>query len=306
MRRTENIGKAGLIKIAKNLISQKKELLVQVNNLRLEYQKLLDKDQPKIDEFQAQADNLAKEFKRLYAESQEAYSSGDGALAKSLSLEGRAIEAGCRAINSQANILRNELKSILNKIESLYKEVDELQNRASNNYKQAAAIRRTYVRSFGLSKVVSNDDIEEFLDGFPQKIFGKIESIKFEDKLTGNESATILGNHHWDEKLGKFEIEIYCPISENSLKATIAHEIGHTIFRNFMKGTQRWQWGKWYQESMKNKRFILIEDSGNREDDFCDCFIVFKVNPKRLEKFDKRRYDFIDKIYQKIERGETL
>lgn len=305
MKRIEETGKGGLIKIAKNLVAQKKELLGQVDNLQLEYQKLVGEHQPKIDKLQAKAEDLAKEFRRLYSESQEAYSSGDGASAKSLSVTGHSVEDRCKAINSQANVLRSELKAILNQIEKLRQKSRECQIQTDECYKQATEMRETYVRSFGLSKIVDNTDIEEFLDGFPQKIFGKIENIRFEDKLIGNESATIVGNHHWDEKSGKFEIKIYRHISENGLKRTIAHEIGHTIFRSFMKDIERWQWGEWYLESIKSKRFIFGKDSENREDDFCDYFIAFKMKPEKLIEFDQKRFDFIKKIYDNIEQGEN-
>jgi hypothetical protein len=307
MEKIEKTGKSSLIKSAKNLVSQKKELLTQIKDLQGKYQSLSVEYQPQINEFQTKAEDLAKEFRRLYSKSQEAYSSGDGASAKSLSLAGHALEEKCRAINNKTNVLRNELKSILNKIQLLRKKAGECQIQTNECYKQAATMRKTYVRGFGLSKIMSDDDVEEFLDEFPQKVFKKIESIKFKNKLVGNESATILGNHHWDEKLGKFEIDIYYHISENSfnLKETITHEIGHTIFRSFMKDIpDRWQWGEWYKESMRSKKFILREDPGGREEDFCDCFAQFKIDPEYLEKFDKQRYDFINKIYQDIKQRE--
>ncbi|MBI5401490.1 hypothetical protein HZB05_01530 [Candidatus Wolfebacteria bacterium] len=202
--------------------------------------------------------------------------------------------------------MRSELKAILNQIEKLRQKARECQIQADEHYKQVDAMRKTYVRSFGLSGITENTDVEEFLDEFPQKVFEKIESIKFEDKIIVNESDITFGNHHWDEKLDKFEIEIYCHISENDLKETIAHEIGHTIFWSFMKDTpDRWQWGNWYQESMKTKNFITGYDLGTREEDFCECFVQFKTNPKYLEKFDKQRYDFINKIYQGIGKEEN-
>lgn len=307
MKRTEKSGKGGLIKIANNLISQKKELLGQVDNLQSEYQKLLGEHQPQIDEFQAKAENLAKEFRRLYSESQEAYSSGDGASAKNLSLAGHSIEDRCKAINSQANVLRNELKSILGKIQLLRKKANDLQIQADSSYKQAAAMRETYVSRFGLSDITNDADVEKFLDGFSQKIFEKIQIIKFEDKVIISGSDITFGNHHLNEKSGKYEIEIYRHISENDLKETITHEIGHTIFRSFMKDIpDRWQWGNWYQESMRSKRFITLDDLGSREEDFCECFVKFKMNPEKLIEFDQKRFDFIRKIYDNIEQGETL
>lgn len=307
MEKTEKTGKSGLIKSAQNLIVKKQELSAQIRNLRLEYQKLSGKYQPQINELQIKAEDLAKEFRRLYSESKEAYSSGDGALAKSLSLTGYAVENRCRAINSQANFLRNELKAILKQIEKLRQKAEECQIQADKHYKQADEMRKTYVKSFGLSKIISDDDVEKFLDEFPQKIFEKILSIRFEDKVIINEPDVTFGNHDLDRKSGKFEIKIYQHTSEKDLKETIAHEIGHTIFRSFMKDIpDRWQWGNWYQESMKTKNFITGYDPGTREEDFCECFVQFKTNPKYLEKFDKRRYDFINKIYQDIEQGKNL
>ncbi len=317
MEEIKKRGKGDLLKAARQLFAQKKELLMQADNLQPTYQRLLSEHQPKIDKLQEQADDLANKFKQLYDESDEARSSDERALAISLSIRGREVEGRCEAINAQANVLRNELKAILDEMKSLRKKAKEAQIQIDDYCKRATVLRKTTsVRGFGFSGIMDNDDVEEFLDEFPQKIFEKIQSFKFNDQLIGDEDGTKLGNHHWNEKLKKYEIEIYREpfkdllpkkIIENRFKKTIAHEIAHTIFRKFMNDTpQRWQWGKWYEESIKRKSFVRGIDPDNREDDFCECFAEFKASPQLLKEYDQRRFDFISEIYHNLEHKENL
>jgi len=69
-----------------------------------------------------------------------------------------------------------------------------------------------------------------------------------------------------------------------------------------MNDETRWKWGEMYQISVVNKRFITPEATLSRAEDFCECFAMFKINSKRLEKFDEARYSFIKKVYSDLER----
>lgn len=302
--KTEKTGKGGLIKIAKDLISQKKELLDQEKNLQLEYRELSEKYQPKIDEFQARAEELAKEFRRLYSESQEAYSSGDGASAKNLSLAGHSIEDRCKAINSQANVLRNELKSILGKIQLLRKKANDLQIQADSSYKQAGAMRKTRINNFGFSGIMTNDETEELLDKLPQVVFNDIGSIEYiNQEGMGKWGNLILGGIEIDVKTRKKVIKIFKhDLSlEDDIKRTIIHEVSHLIFERHLTIRDRQVWQGLYENS-EDRNFVSSYAIRSVEEDFCESFAWFRTTPYKLENKSEAKYNFIKDFQKKLER----
>ena len=204
----ENFGKVELLRKSRELHTKRQALISQAKILKSEYKTLLEEFQPRIDNLQSIANNLAPEFKRLYKESQEVYSEGDGASAKILSIQGHAVQDKCEAVNAETNAMRAQLKNILNQIGNFHKKAEDLETQSGNYREEAEALRPTPVRGFNASKIINNEEIEEFLDEFPQKIFKEIESIRFSDNVSGNSFEMRLGISHKDRRTNKSVITI--------------------------------------------------------------------------------------------------
>jgi len=296
--------KRGFFEEIEFLKREKRKIADEIRILKRRYSVLLEEYQPLIDDLQEQADQLASRFRTLYRESQEAYLSGDGALAKALSIEGHYLQNECEALNEQANAMRKELRAILDEIENKSQRLEEIRARIRG-------MPRPSIRGFEKSGIFDNQDVQRFLNNFPAKIFQVIDSVRYEHVFYRDRNDARVGSLHWNFRTGKAVIDIYWHPSEEisleddtkrgDLKRTIAHEIGHIVFEKFMADTERWQWGEWYMESRQKGAFISPEAEPGRGDDFSECFAVFMINPRKLEKFDLRRYNFIKEIYFRLE-----
>jgi len=301
MKEKKRIGKATLIKTAREINSRKRELLKEAENLKKEYQRFRNQYQPQIDNLKFQADKLAEEFRRLYREASEAYASDQKALAKSLSVQGHVIQEQCEALNAQANALRTELKNLIDQINVLFQKAKESEKQAEDCRIKARELRQTSVYDFEKSRIINDEEIEEILDEFPRKVFKKIKLMKFSEKIfwTSKSGETIvlsMGMVNWD-KDNKAIIEIGKQSSKERFKEVVAHEIGHVVYEELLD-EQKAEWYSWHEETNK---FISPEAIENEKEDFAECFRLFKLNPNELEKKDFSKSNFVREIYLKLE-----
>lgn len=293
-------GKASLLKKEKNAKLKALNLRNKAKILEESYTALEAELRPEIDKFTHQADEIAPDFRRLYRESQDAYESKARATAKSLSIQGHIIENRCRSLNNQANILRSRLRELRDRIDELYLKAKKAETKAEEYRLKAEDLRATVIKNFTKS-VISNEEIEEFLDEFPQKIFKHISSVQYyyKEPLFGTE--IFLGQAPIDPKTGKTNIIIFSHDNKNKLKETLSHEIGHVVFRKVMNDAQRWEWGLLCGERLEKRlKFVTDYAAAGREDNFCECFAYFKTRPSELLKKFEKEYDFIKNIYSKI------
>lgn len=293
--------KAELIKKSERARSKALQLKHEEQALEKSYKNLLLELQPQIDELQNQAEQLVPKFRNLYRASQEAYSDQDGALAKSLSRQGHGIEDSCKAINSRANELRKRLKNEYDKINKIQQEAKQLGKLVVEYKSKADALRKTKVTDFTDSAPMTEHEVEKFLDEFPQNMFTNIDSVKYFDEIVINEDRRCLGGQtSWTKKTNKATIKIYQHDDKQILKETITHEIGHSVFRNIMSEKQRLTWGSLNWKRLPSDDFITPYASESREDDFCECFVCYKLQPDKLEKLYNVEYIYIDKLYKSL------
>lgn len=310
MKKLEKYLKGNLIRKTDELISQKKQLVSECQRLRNDYNTKSTEIQPQIDKLQEKANQLAAKFRKLYAESQKAYQENEKSLAKGLSIEGKAIQSKCESLNNESNALRDILKDLLDNINKTTKNISNLQNQINENKRIISLSRQIKVDNFGSTELFSNKYIEEILDLFPDTILNHIHKITYNDRFIGNFTETKLGQSHYNTVTKKYEISIFqnpfwrlmTPNEINyNLISTIAHEIGHVLFRATLTEVLRWQWGELYIVNMKKNKFINGIDLGSREEEFCECFILYKLDPKQLKKFDLQLYLFIHIIHKGLE-----
>lgn len=292
--------KAELLKKSEKARAKVLQLKHKEQALEKSYENLLLELQPQIDKLQNQAEELGPKFRNLYRASQEAYSDQDGALAKSLSIQGHEIEDSCRAINNRANELRKRLKNKYDKINKMHQEAEQSEKLVVEYKSKADALRKTKVTNFTDSKVMTEYEVEEFLDEFPQKIFNNIDSIRYFDEIVIEEDGICFGKTTWNKETNKATIDIFKHTNKTFLRETITHEIGHCIFLSLMNEEQRLGWGSLYKQRFFSKDFITKCASESRGEDFCECFICYKLQPDKLEKLYNVEYDFIDKLYNSL------
>jgi chromosome segregation ATPase len=310
-----NISKSELLRKSKELFSERQNLIVQARSLKAEYQRLFREFQPEIDDLQSQADKLANEFRELYRRSQQAYLEDNRALAKSLSIQGHAVQEQCEALNAKANARRDQLKNLQGQIDDLYLRADGLKEEAKKCREKAEELRKTYIRGFEDSEIINNEDIEEFLDGFSQRIFKEVKKIEYTENLFWESKIRKIkvvsrGMTIWD-KNNKAIIKIGKQLKEKSIKKAqgfkkaIAHEIGHIVYRRFLTDEQKAEWFVWYAEDLEKGRFISEYALENEEEDFAESFRFFKLEPEMLQNYDERRYNLIKEVVEELEDEKT-
>lgn len=249
---------------------------------------------------------MALQFKNLYQKSQEAYSEGEKALAKDLATEGHTVQDKCEALNKEANKLRGELKTILDKIKFLQKKREDLKLRISKYQQEKRKIRVAKIRGFHLSEI-SPIEIEIFLDEFSQKLVEKIEEIKYIDIIKYIDklhTKRLLGHCNFVPETEKFVIRIFKHTGKTrekikkAIKETITHEIGHVLYR-YLTAEEELEWRKLWWNNISNKKKFISGYKWSPRQDFAECFVIFKFNPRKLKK-DIIRYNFIKKVYFSI------
>lgn len=298
--------KSEVLKQSRQALSERNKILKTAKDLEDQYTKLAEKYQPEIDQLQQQADALAQKFKSLYQEASDAYNSGDRASAKSLSVQGHNVEDECKSLNQKANARREELKRLQNTITQLYEQSRSLKLQADDCRRQAQQIRSTMVVNFQVSGVTSEEEIEGFLDQFPEKIFKNLEFVTYVHEQLFEETGTtktpsrgftVLGSKGKDTiRIGKQSGKTDNIRRKNTLE-TIAHEIGHVVYRKFLTDDQKATWYSWDAEA---KDWIDKYAFMNDEESFAQSLGIFKTQPKRLKKFNEKMYTFINEIHSKL------
>jgi chromosome segregation ATPase len=310
-----NISKSELLRKSKELFSERQNLIVQARSLKAEYQRLFREFQPEIDDLQSQADKLANEFRELYRRSQQAYLEDNRALAKSLSIQGHAVQEQCEALNAKANARRDQLKNLQGQIDDLCLRADGLKEEAKKCREKAEELRKTYIRGFEDSEIIDNEDIEEFLDGFSQRIFKEVKKIEYEENL------------FWESKIRKIKVASRGMVIEDKnnktvikigdqpeeenversqkFKEAITHEIGHIIYRRFLTDKQKAEWFVWHTQDSAKMKFISKYSLENEEEDFAENFRMFILEPEGLQNYDERRYNLIKEVMEELEDEKT-
>jgi prefoldin subunit 5 len=307
------MGKLDLLVLKEKIEQAKQEARKRKDAARkanAEYAALREELQPQIDEMSEIADKLAQEFRRLYREAQDAYAMKRGADAKAFSQRGRMIESKCKELNGQISELREELKEAYQKYKELYGEAEEYELKAKEYENDARALRNVPVEGFTGNGLMSDTEVENFLNEFPLAVFSKITEISYFNEVHIEEDGKrCLGKTismveaSAMPMIDDAEIAIYRNDSKPQLKHTIAHEIGHAVFLGFMDGLQRRRWGELYEARRKMGKEGLVTDYAGTsvEEGFSEWFASFKLEPEELKKFDEKGYTFINSLHRSLQ-----
>ena len=302
----------------------KAELLVRLRHLRdeiqraneradackREYETLVEKYQPELDRLSEKASSLAEEFKSLYRQSQAAFGEGDGELAKELSVKGHEIQDECEAQNARANRLREMLREARSQMMQEFSAIKRASEDIKNTQCLLSECRSTIVKGFRYCEYLSDHVVETCLDSLPQIIFASIGAIQFASGIRGDQERVQIGSTVRNLRSkdpvvitlfphphfpGRSDEEI-----STTYKMTLMHEIGHVVFERMMTDTQRFMWGRIFEERFRDKHFITEGARESRGEDFCECFVIFVLDEKRLLRFDEQRYMFMKDIYNSL------
>lgn len=278
----------------RKLVEKKKDILRKAGEAKQIYQERQNELGPEIEQLQSKAEVLAAEFRRLYEEASTAYEAGEGALAKVLSEAGHEAQDRCEAINAAANRYRRELKRLRQTYLDYYKRAEGIDLKINELQNQLSQERRNLVAAFP-----SPQATERFLARMPQAALEKIAAINYSrGRAIGRFGNELAGRTRYNSALKGYEIEIYRHDgrSEN-IRKTIAHEIGHVIFGEFLSGEERIEWEELYSNS---NEFISRYAIRSPEEDFCECYAKFHSLPGWLEERHEKKYTFMKKINQKL------
>ncbi len=284
----------------------KRQFIELVEKSRANYDRRVAKNQPQIDELSRQADELAVVFKRLVKEAAEAYAADDGELAKVLSDERKAKQAECEALNQRANRLRQELArdyESLQRVQSylamVLKDIERLTAETSPS-------RHVKLAGFQQARGVTPEIVRQELDPLPPRLLEKIVSVTYIDEVARDGAVGRTANKAQNPDQTKVYLYINLfSVEESELKEsyrdTIVHEAGHVLFDWVMNSVQRWEWGKLYNQTLRDGESFITEYAGqSMREDFGECFMKYIRYPTELRRNYMARYTFIDKVYKEI------
>ncbi len=68
-----------------------------------------------------------------------------------------------------------------------------------------------------------------------------------------------------------------------------------------MNSVQRWEWGKLYNQTLRDNGDFITEYAGqSMREDFGECFMKYMHEATVLREHDMVRYTFIDKVYKEL------
>lgn len=279
--------------------AQAVSLRQNAQNVHDEYVLLRRNIDPQIFALLRKADPLAVEFRRIYAEAREAYVNDEKDRAAALKEEGYLIELECRRLNNEANALRKECDDVYKKYKALFKKADQFDMQANKYRAEADNLRQTAIKGFTNDSIFTDEEIEKFLDSMPQKFFCNIEEVRYIDKWRFENEGLVEGEIFNNKPSMNAVVEIYCHEGPKRIKRTIAHEIGHVAYTQFMSDSERQQFARleWYH--IKNNDPITFYAIKNTKESFCECFAIYRVESERLENYNLEIYKFIKNIYER-------
>ena len=308
-------------KKTEKLLLKRKQLLEKAATLKTEHRKLREGLQPEIDSKKQEADSLAVEFRRLYGKSQEAYSNDDRASAKALAVEGHAVQDRCESLNVQVKNMCDKIKEASDGITALCTEADELkakvqklsEKRKEQNEREEVKNKTTsshFVSGFEDSNLITSAEINKFLGELPSKFLDKIQSVRYDEGIhwvgsSGKIKVAAKGITEWDEKGGAFIKIGKVSKSNNQALEVLSHEIGHVVYEHFVSDEQKAEWFTWHMQDIDRMKFVSNEALLNEIEDFAESFRLFKTSPGRLQKHDKRRYNFIKGLVEEIKNEKS-
>lgn len=276
------------------LIEKKRDIIRKASEAQRIYQERQNELGPEIEQLQSKAEALAAAFRRLYEEASTAYKTGEGALAKVLSEAGHEAQNRCEAINAATNRYRRGLKRLRQVYLDHYQKAKDIDPKVDELRGQLSQERKNLVATFP-----SPEATEGFLARMPQAALERIAALNYSrERAVGRFGNELAGRARYNPDLKGYEIEIYRHDgrSEN-IRKTIAHEVGHVIFREFLSGEERKEWEELYSSS---NEFVSLYAIRSSEEDFCACFAQLHLLPGWLEEFDERKYTFVNKINQTL------
>ncbi len=166
------------------------------------------------------------------------------------------------------------------------------------------------VEGFEKSGVMSNREVKQYLENhFPEQHVNNItmESVRYNDRHITEKSMTELG--HWEKKepvkdIGFYNKEIVINrqardgnVDAETMKDTIAHEVGHQTQREFLGQNELKEWEK---ISGKRPESECVSDYARTSpaEDFAESYRAYCRDPETLRKASPEKYAFMrEKVF---------
>ena len=275
----------------------KEKIKGRTDNINRELERLSNQ----INELRQKADNLAIKFRGLYQESQDAYADEDGETAKILSEEGHEVQAQCEALNDQANELRQRAKELQEERKRIFAEAESWHQKALAEIEKAKSLRHQANELVLLPQIV----LRSIPLDFQNAIIDTLKSLPAHHvsaKII--ERVSYSGNYEKNPLTGKprqaytdFSRLGYKPVIQinkqtpegfteiEDLKIAVAHEVGHIVYRYFIKDEQKADWAT----SFRHKK----DDS---EDSFAQCYALYYLRKEWLAEEHAMVKQFFDQL----------
>lgn len=167
---------------------------------------------------------------------------------------------------------------------------------------------------FENSQLMKNEEVRDYLKNtFPERHVNNItmDCIKYHDQYVGVGNQIELG--HWESRqpvkgLDVRDREIVInrqdsvgSMDKREMKDTIAHEVGHQVFRRYLENADRKAWHEISDKAGKGKYVSEYAAESYRED-FAESYRYYIRHPEQLKEASSEKYGFMrDRVFGKRE-----
>ena len=162
------------------------------------------------------------------------------------------------------------------------------------------------VEGFESSGVMSNEEVKQYLKTFPEMHVNNItmESVRYNDQYVGDNQAVELG--HWENREVVEGLDVhdknivinrqsrYGCDDVQSMKETIAHEVGHHVFRvNLKKETDLKKDWEAISGDRPADKCVSEYARTSASEDFAESYLHYVLYPGDLQRINPEKHDFM-------------
>jgi len=166
------------------------------------------------------------------------------------------------------------------------------------------------VEGFEKSGLMTNQEVRGYLEEtFPEQHANNVtlDGVHYRDRFVGSEQAVELG--HWQKEQVVEGLNIHHrdivinPQSpegnrdREALRDTIAHEVGHQVFREYLRAGDQ---ADWRALSGDRPRPACVSDYAqtSEREDFAESYRAYVRDPEALRRVSSDKYDFLrDRVF---------
>ncbi len=147
------------------------------------------------------------------------------------------------------------------------------------------------LRGFDSCAPLSAITIARLLEKLPTNHLSKLSEIEYINEYLHRKVGGFFRRrvfkgayYHLEER----RIVIYATESEDLLKHALFHELGHSVYYQYLDSKQRKNWVR-RLSGRKSKYFVSLYAARNAAEDFAECYAFFVLQSEALDYYPKKK-----------------